>query len=186
MGKTKGVIIAIVLIALVGGYYFYISNVGKAEDETAITAVQNVLLRNLENDYPSTPRELVRYYSDITKCLYNEKYSDEQLEQMGDKMLALYDAELAENNQREQYLKDLKSDVKNFADKNYTIAAYTVSSSTDVQEYTYEGRRCANLYCTYSVKTGGVDYKSSKQIFVLRKESDTGHWKIMGFEIVNE
>jgi len=186
MGKMKGAIIAVILIALVGGYYFYISNVGKEEDETIVTAVQNVLLRNLENDYPSTPRELVRYYSEITKCLYNENYTDEQFEQMADKMLALYDAELAENNPREQYLKDLKADVKDFSDKNYTIASYTVSSSTDVEEYTYEGRRCASLYCTYSVKTGGVDYVSSKQIFVLRKEADTGHWKILGFDLVNE
>ena len=186
MGKMKGTIIAIVLIVLVGGFYFYISNIGKEEDETTVTAVQNVLLRNLENDYPSTPRELVRYYSEITKCLYNENYTDEQLEQMGDKMLALYDAELVENNPREQYLINLKADVKNFKDKSYTIATYTVSSSTDVQEYTHEGRRCANLYCTYSVKTGGVNYVSSKEIFILRKESDTGHWKIMGFEIVNE
>lgn len=186
MGKMKGAIIAIVLIALVGGFYFYVSNVGKEDDEMVVTAVQDVLLRNLENDYPSTPRELVRYYSDITKCLYNENYTDEQLEQMADKMLELYDEELAENNPRDQYIKDLKSDVKDFADKNYTIATYTVSSSTDVQEYTHEGRRCASLYCTYSVKTGGVDYVSSKQIFVLRKENGTGHWKILGFDIVNE
>lgn len=186
MGKMKGTIIAIILIALVGGFYFYISNIGKEEDETTVTAVQNVLLRNLENDYPATPRELVRYYSEITKCLYNETYTDEQFEQMADKMLAIYDAELAENNPREQYLINLKADVKNFTDKNYTIATYTVSSSTDVQEYTHEGRRCASLYCTYSVKTGGVNYVSSKEIFILRKESDTGHWKIMGFEIVNE
>lgn len=186
MGKMKGTIIAVVLIALVGGYYFYISNVGKDEEETTVTAVQDVLLRNLENDYPSTPRELVRYYSEITKCLYNESYTDEQLEQLADKMLALYDAELAENNPREQYLESLKSDVKSFTDKNYTIATYTVSSSTDVEEYTHEGRRCASLYCTYSVKTGGVDYVSSKQIFVLRKETETGHWKILGFDIVTE
>lgn len=186
MGKMKGMIIAIVLIALVGGYYFYISNVGKADEEVSVTAVQNVLLRNLENNYPSTPRELVRYYSEITKCLYNESYTGEELEQLADKMLALYDAELVENNPREQYINDLKSDVKDFADKNYTIATYSVSSSTDVEEYTHEGRRCASLYCTYSVKTGGVDYVSSKQIFVLRKETDTGHWKILGFEVVNE
>lgn len=186
MEKMKGIIIAVVLVALVGSYYFYISNIGKEDDETVVTAVQDVLLRNLDNDYPSTPRELVRYYSDITKCLYNETYTDEQLEQMADKMLALYDAELAENNPREQYIQNLKSDVKSFVDKNYTIATYTVSSSTDVHEYTHEGRRCASLYCTYSVKTGGVDYVSSKQIFVLRKETSTGHWKILGFDIVNE
>ena len=150
-----------------------------------VSAVQNVLLRNLDNDYPATPKELVKYYGDITKCLYNENYSEEQLAQMADKMIALYDDELAENNPRDQYIVDLKAAVKDFSDKNYTIISYTTSSSTDVEEYTHEGRKCASLYCTYSIKTG-ADYVSSKQVFVLRKESGTGHWKILGFDIINE
>lgn len=185
MGKLKGIIIAVVLVALVAGYYFYVSNVEKTKDETVVTAVQDVLLRNLDNDYPATPKELIKYYCDISKCLYNESYTDEQLEQMADKMLALYDDELAENNPREQYIADLKADVKEFLDSNYSIISYTTSSSTDVEEYTYEGRKCARLYCTYSIKTG-ADYVSSKQVFVLRKETGTGHWKILGFDIVNE
>ncbi len=100
-------------------------------------------------------------------------------------MIALYDDELAENNPRDQYIVDLKAAVKDFSDKNYTIISYTTSSSTDVEEYTHEGRKCASLYCTYSIKTG-ADYVSSKQVFVLRKESGTGHWKILGFDIINE
>ncbi|EOS52195.1 hypothetical protein C809_00962 [Lachnospiraceae bacterium MD335] len=185
MGKLKGVIIAVVLVALVGGFYFYVSNIGKDNDDVVVSAVQNVLLRNLDNDYPATPKELVKYYGDITKCLYNENYSEEQLAQMADKMIALYDDELAENNPRDQYIVDLKAAVKDFSDKNYTIISYTTSSSTDVEEYTHEGRKCASLYCTYSIKTG-ADYVSSKQVFVLRKESGTGHWKILGFDIINE
>ncbi len=102
MGKLKGVIIAVVLVALVGGFYFYVSNIGKDNDDVVVSAVQNVLLRNLDNDYPATPKELVKYYGDITKCLYNENYSEEQLAQMADKMIALYDDELAENNPRDQ------------------------------------------------------------------------------------
>lgn len=185
MGKLKGVIIAVVLVALVGGFYFYVSNIGKDNDDVVVSAVQNVLLRNLDNDYPSTPKELVKYYGDITKCLYNENYSEDQLAQMADKMIALYDDELVENNPRDQYIVDLKAAVKDFSDKNYTIISYTTSSSTDVEEYTHEGRKCASLYCTYSIKTG-ADYVSSKQVFVLRKESGTGHWKILGFDIINE
>ncbi len=185
MGKLKGVIIAVVLVALVGGFYFYVSNIGKDNDDVVVSAVHNVLLRNLDNDYPATPKELVKYYGDITKCLYNENYSEEQLAQMADKMIALYDDELAENNPRDQYIVDLKAAVKDFSDKNYTIISYTTSSSTDVEEYTHEGRKCASLYCTYSIKTG-ADYVSSKQVFVLRKESGTGHWKILGFDIINE
>lgn len=184
MGKVKSAIIVVILVALVGGYYFYLSNYMKNDDETIVTAVQDVLLRNLEDDYPPTPREVLKYYSDITKCLYNENYTEEQFEQMADKLLALYDEELAANNPREQYIQDLKEDVDEFLKSGYSIFSYQTSKSTDVEEYTYEGRRCAKMYCIYSVQTG-ADYKSSKQIFILRKEVETGRWKILGFELVN-
>lgn len=153
-------------------------------EETIVTAVQDVLLRNLDDDYPPTPREVLKYYSDITKCLYNEEYTEDQLEQMADKLLALYDAELAENNPRDQYLIDLKAEVKEFEENGYTIVNYTTSKSTDVEEFTEDGRKCARLYCTYSVKAG-ANYTSSRQVFILRKETETGRWKILGFELVN-
>lgn len=184
MGKVKVAIIVVILAALVGGYYFYLSNYMKNDDETIVTAVQDVLLRNLEDDYPPTQREVLKYYSDITKCLYNENYTEEQLVQMADKLLALYDEELVANNPREQYIQDLKEDVDEFLKSGYSIVTYQTSKSTDVEEYTYEGRRYAKMYCTYSVQTG-ADYKSSKQIFILRKEAETGHWKILGFDLVN-
>lgn len=98
MGKVKYAILIVVMIGLIGGYYFYLSNYKDTDNDTVITAVQNVLLKNLDTDYPPTPREVVKYYSDIVKCAYNEDYTDEQLEQMTEKLLALYDTELAENN----------------------------------------------------------------------------------------
>ncbi len=186
MGKIRGIIIVVVLAVFVGGYFFYLSNKEKAEsEETSITAVQNVLLRNLDNNYPSTPKELLRYYCDITLCLYNESYTDDELEQMADKLLAIYDEELAENNPREQYIEDLKQDVRDFKDSKYSIVSYTTSSSMDVEEFTQDGRSCARLYCTYSIKSGS-DYVSSRMVFILRKEIGTGHWKILGFETVTE
>jgi DNA-binding ferritin-like protein (Dps family) len=187
MNKSKGVkgtILIIVLIAFIVSYYFYLSNREKTAEENTVSAVQDVILRNLDNNYPPTPREVVKYYSDITKCLYNESYSDEELEQMADKLLELYDEELAENNPRDQYITSLKSDIADFTDNSYSIVNYSVSTSTDVEEFTKDGRQCAMLYCTYSVKNGS-QYSSSKMEFILRKETSSGHWKILGFELVN-
>lgn len=129
MGKAKKAIIVVILVALVGGYYFYLSNYNGKEEETVVTAVQDVLLKNLDDDYPPTPREVLKYYSDITKCLYNEEYTESQLEQMADKLLALFDTELAENNPRDQYIMDLKNEVKEFEENGYTIMSYTVSKA---------------------------------------------------------
>jgi hypothetical protein len=187
MNKSKGVkgtILIIVLIAFIVSYYFYLSNREKTAEENTVSAVQDVILRNLDNNYPPTPREVIKYYSDITKCLYNESYSDEELEQMADKLLEMYDDELAENNPRDQYITSLKADVADFTKNSYSIVNYSVSTSTDVEEFTKDGRQCARLYCTYSVKNGS-NYTSSKMEFVLRKETSSGHWKILGFELVN-
>ena len=93
MGKVKVGIIIVILIAMVGGYYFYLSNFRDTDEETVVTEVQDVLLKNLDTDYPPTPRELLKYYSDITKCLYNEKYTEEQLEQMADKLSLIHISE---------------------------------------------------------------------------------------------
>ena len=85
MGKKwKPIILAVIMVALVGSYYFYLSNKTKTEEETVVTAVQDVLLRNLDKDYPPTPTEVVKYYREIVKCLYNQAYTDEELESMLD------------------------------------------------------------------------------------------------------
>ncbi len=182
MGKYKNIIIIAIILVLIGGYYFYLSNTQKEQEETQITAVQDVILRNLDTNYPPTVKEVVKYYSEISKCLYNEKYSSEEFEQMADKLLAIYDDELAANNPKEQYLKDLKDEVKQFEKNDYTIITYTPSASTEVDYYTVDGRECASIYCTYSIKKG-ADYVTSMQIFVLRKDTSTGRWKILGFQI---
>ena len=185
MGKVKNVIIIVILAALVGGYFLYLSNRKVEQKDTTVTAVQNVILRNLETDYPPSPKEVVKYYSDISKCLYNETYTDEQFEQMADKLLGIYDDELVQSNTREQYIKSLRSDVDSFLSNKYSIVSYTPSVSTDVEYDTVDGRECAKLYCTYSIKSG-ADYVKSKQVFLLRRETDTKHWKIMGFDMVQE
>ena len=182
MKKAKNIIIIIVMVALIGGYYFYLSNTEKKQEETQITAVQDVILRNLDTNYPPSVKEVVKYYSEISKCLYNEKYTQEQFEQMADKLLALYDSELAEKNPRDEYLLSLKDEVKTFETADYTIVTYTPSASTEVDYYTVDGRECASINCAYSIKKG-AEYVTSLQTFVLRKDLSTGRWKILGMTI---
>ena len=121
MGKAKTAIIIVVLAALIGGYYFYLSNKTETPKEIKVSAVQDVILRDLDKNYPPTPKEVVKYYSELSKCLYNEKYSTEEFEQMADKMLALYDDELLEANPRDQYLMDLNSAISDFRKQDYSI-----------------------------------------------------------------
>lgn len=58
----KVVIIGLILILMVGGYYFYLSNKShKTEEEPVkITAVQEALMYNFDRNYPPTPKEVVQ------------------------------------------------------------------------------------------------------------------------------
>lgn len=183
--NTKLVIIGIILAALVVGYYFYLSGKVKEarEEKTEITAVQNVLMKDLEHSYPPTPKEVLRYYCEITKCFYNEEYTEEELIQLAEKAQELYDEELIANKTQEQYLKDLKSEITQRKEDKCTISGYELSPSTDVKEYTKDGYTCATLYCTLSLKQNGQTAQSMEQ-FVLRKDAE-GHWKIYGWQLVD-
>lgn len=188
-GNTRGVkifVIAMILVVLVVGYYIYMNNKVKAakEEQTQVTAVQNVLLKDLERSYPATPKEVVRYFCDITMCFYNEEYSEEELLQMAEKIQGIYDEELKENKTQEQYLKDLKSEIAERKQKKCTISGYELSASTDVKNFTKDGHSCASLYATFRMKQDGAVTEVMEQ-FILRKDAD-GHWKIYGWEPVEE
>lgn len=182
----KIVIIVIVLAALILGYYYYLSHkTGKEQtaEQVEITAVQSVLMKDLERSYPPTPKEVLRYYCQITQCFYNEEYSEDELLLLGDKIQELYDEELIANKSQEDYFNDLKLEIAQMKQDQYTIAGYEISASTDVDYFVENGRSCARLYCTFNLKqTGSTGTMASMEQFVLREDED-GHWKILGWEL---
>lgn len=181
----KGIIILIFLACLIVGYYAYLSNrtIPKEEVEAEVlTEVEEVLSRNLDTNYPPTPREVVKYFSEITECFYNEEYSEEELVELADKIRLLYDEELVANQTKEEYLKQLKEDIEDFRTHKRTISDYALSSSIDVETFSEDGFEWARLYCLYSIKEGTVIVKSNTQ-FLLRKDSE-GHYKIYGWKLV--
>lgn len=191
-GKNKstvqGIIIGVILVALVLGYYFYLSNrkadTPSEETTTSISAVQNVLLRDLTEDYPPSPREVLKYYSDITVCFYSEEYTDEEFEKLALQIQKLYDDELVANSTQEQYLNNLKWDINNMKEQNMTVSSYSVASSTDVFYFEQDGYQWARLNGTFTLRSG-KEVGLCKEVFVLRKDS-AGHWKIYGWKRLEE
>lgn len=173
-----------VVIILIG--YYSLSRRGERnqEEHEVLTVVQNVLLRDLERNYPPTPKEVVKYFSEITQCFYNEEYTEEELEQLAMKIRELYDDELAANKDDESYLADLRSEITMFKSTDSAISSFTTSASTDVDYFSEEGYECARLYCTYNIRTGTA-MQSTEHVFVLRKDAE-GHWKIFGWDLVDD
>lgn len=184
----KIIIIGLILAVIILVFYYHISNTArsKSEEEVQPTVVQNVLMKDLERSYPPSPKEVLKYYSEITKCFYNEEYTEEELEALAMKIQELYDEELIANKSREDYLKDLHSEIADMKQSKYTIYSYEISASTDVEYFTENDYSCARLYCTYNLKQAGSSgVTASVEQFVLRQDED-GHWKILGWELVND
>ena len=163
---------------------YYLMNLkaekSKPEDYVQLTKVQEVLSRNLEINYPQTPKEVIKYYSEITMCFYNEKHEGNELYDLAMKAAELYDHDLVANKTEEEYLRDLKNEIAAFKKKGYAISSYSTSSSTDVYEFEEDGNKFARLYCTYNVRMGTVK-QPIQEVFLLRMDLE-GHWKIYGWD----
>lgn len=185
---AKTVIIVVVLAVIILVYYYYLGHRAKrqeVEEAIAATVVQSVLMRDLSHNYPPTPKEVVKYYAEITECFYNETYSDEELLQLANKIQLLYDAELVANKTQEQYIQDLRDDIAEMKGKQLTVASYEVSASTDVEYFNQDEYSCARLYCTFYLKQQGGGKVPSQERFLLRQDED-GHWKILGWQLVED
>ena len=69
-GKATGGIAAVALVAIMVLAYFYIINNRMKvieQDVEKISPVQELIVRNLDDNYPATPKEVVKLYSEITR-----------------------------------------------------------------------------------------------------------------------
>lgn len=183
----KVLIIGIVLVCLVLGYYYYLSNrksTKDSQDNVKISAVQEILMRNLDTNYPPTPREVVKYFCEISQCLYGGSYTEEEFHDLAMQARRLYDDELLAENDEKQYLENLKWDVNQFQEEGVVISSYAPASSTDVEQFTQDGYSWAQMRCTFTLRKG-TQLASSKEMFLLRKDAD-GHWKIYGWTLDEE
>ena len=183
----KKLIVSVVLIiALVLGFYYYLSNIrdqgSSGDDVIRASRVTEVLSRNMDARYPPTPKEVIRFFADITQVLHNDDYSKQDFEALGALLYRLYDDELLEINPWEQYLKDLHDEVDSYRSRNYVISSFLVSSSTDVVYFQEDGLDYARLHCLFTMRSG-VDLYSLDHQFLLRR-GENGRWKILGWQKV--
>ena len=182
MKKTTTVVTLVFLAVIIGivGLYAYFS--GKARDaaDPASTAVQKALDRDLQNDYPPTVKEVVKYYTELQKCLYNEEYSEEEFEQMGNKSRQLYDRELLEANDETFQLVQLRQEIEAFRIQKCVITSISVAASTNVSYFEEDGYSFARILCKYTIRENGSP-KLSQTIYLLRQDENR-HWRIYGWE----
>lgn len=185
MKKAFRIGISIVIcVGLVCGYYYYLShkNTKSAEDaQDKTTEVEKIIERDFDENYPKTPREVVKWYNRIITAFYDEKYTDEELEEMADQLRCLMDEELLSYNPRDTYLESLKVDIADYKTRDKTIVQSSVSDSNDITYATVDGDYCAYVDAYYFSREAS-DYSRTYEEFVLRRD-DEGYWKILTFRL---
>ena len=181
----KLIIIGCILAALLVGFYYYLSHKTSrenSEDVGTITKTQQVLLRNLDANYPPTPKEVVKYYCDITQCFYNETNTEEEIRELAMQIQKLYDDDLIANQTQDGYMQNLITDIISMNQQGVVVSSYSTSASTDVEEFTEDGYQWARLYCNFVLRQETTLINTNEQ-FLLRKD-ENGHWKIYGWQLV--
>ena len=70
-GPKSIAVLAVMVITVFALYYYLVNKVERFSPEVETTPVQDVLLRNLETDYPATVREVIKYYNEIMSDFAN-------------------------------------------------------------------------------------------------------------------
>lgn len=177
-------VLMIMVVTVMLLYHHMVNKVRSSQVPETVSAVQNVLLVKLEKSYPATPREVLKFYNEILQCYYNEDCTEEEIEQLAEKAWQMYDDELIEKQNWDSFLLALKAEIQSYKEKDKVISSAAPASSTDVDYYKYEGRECANIRCAYTMREK-TSLSVVKEIYVLRKD-DQGHWKILGWELIQD
>ena len=84
---VKIAIVTVICAGLIIGYYFYLTHRGgngaQNQDDNR-SAIAKCLDRDLDYDYPKTPREVVKYFNEIQMCLYNEGPDQDELKKLAE------------------------------------------------------------------------------------------------------
>lgn len=190
MKKKKSTIVTILVMFLVAGVivggYFIISaqkNADNYEGGKEKTEVDHLLEKNLDSSYPVTAREVIKFYSRILKCYYNETLTEKQLGGLLDQMRRLFDDELLVENPRETHLAELQEEIKDFAARDLTITSYQVEQAGNIVTWSDEGKDYSRVIASYTEKEDN-QYLKVYEEFILRKDS-LGKWKILGWQLTD-
>ena len=181
--KKVGIVAAAIacVLLLCVGFYNLKNHSGTGEDAKDMTTVQRIDAKNLEQDYPKTPRAVLKLYNEIITSYYEEKYTEEEFDKLIDQARILFDQELADNNPKEDYKTAVQESIANYSGRNFKIRQTDVCDSSDVKYLTDDKNGDELAYVTASYFTEeNKKFDKTYQMYVLRKDAE-GKWKILTF-----
>lgn len=172
-------ILAIVIVL----FYFYIENKVSTTDPSLkeLTDAERLLNKDFDLYYPETPREVVKYFSNMIKIIYGNKASEEEINQLAVKIRELYDPEFLQLNPEEKYLQNLATELAEWKEKNRRITNYIFVNKNMEKESEIDGIKYAVKYVSFTIQE---DIKFTETWKILLRKNEDDKWKILGWEFV--
>ena len=183
-----GTIIFCVLLAgvIIGLYVMLTRNneETKAEIPVESSEADTLIKRDLDWDYPATPREVVKLYARITKCLYNDELTDEQMEKLVKQVRNLYSYDLLENNAEDEMLAFIKGEIAEYRKEGKVIYSYTIDSANNVTTIKTKAGNTSLIKMYFTLKAGARMDRAFEEFSLIEEAS--GRWKIVGWRQADE
>ncbi len=180
--SNRGKIIIFMILALVIFLvvFYFLANRERPEGLEKLSTTESVIQKDLGINYPQTPKAVVRYYAELSQCMYDPSNSEQEIEAIARQSRILFDEELKGKQTDQEYLRSLKGIIASFINDSRKIVSFTISPSSEVVYDTTDIGELASLYCTYTMQKGSVSYTDAEH-FLLRKDNE-GRWKILGWQ----
>lgn len=191
--KQKTTMTIVVMLAIVSavsiGFWQVMEGKRTEEQEQQLLKSNNeevnaLLKKDFESNYPSTAREVLKVYSRINVCIYNQDLSKKEITALTEKMRNLFDEELLAVNPLDEQLEDLNTEIKEYKDTKKSISNYVIDKDSTIAEKEMDGKEYANVNVSYLIKEGDGYAKTYEQ-FLLRKDTQ-GRWKIVGWQLIED
>ena len=184
--KVRKILILTLTAVLVIGLYYFCSRREKDNNDkiSANDPYSVIVSRDLELNYPSTPKAVVTFYSDILQQIYLDEYDDKQVEAMAKQARGLFDDELLALNQYDAYMANLKVEREVYSKAGRYISGYEVENGYNIEYLSYQGADYAKVNTKYYVREGGNLIYTYHE-YTLREDED-GKWRILFWELSDE
>lgn len=177
-------VMAIVVVAIVGVYYYLSNRIVDKGDSVEIpkTTVEQLIQKDMDLDYPATPKTVVQLYSQFSKCFYDKQYDETEYKQLVSQYRNLLDQELLVNNPEDGHIDLLAKEVDGYSDEKRYILSFYEPEGSEVKTYKSGGKEYATVQITYALREGDKTVLNTVEEFILRKDND-GKWRILGWRL---
>lgn len=181
--KKKGplgtIIFMVLFAAVVIGIYFAIT---RNKDNSAkeipaeVSEADTLIKKDLDWEYPATPREVLKLYCRITRCLYNDDLTDEQIKKLVSQVRNLYSFDLLENNAEDEQIAFIKGDRSEYKKNKKTIFSFAIDSAGNIEYMDTKAGKTALIKMYFTLKAGANMDRAYEEFSLIRE--DSGRWKI--------